>query len=69
MRRRQHLGWIFEPSERGRRSGSQGSRNARGGVLGRTLGSGSLFRRRQRARRGEPPLCVLRVDCTASFTD
>ena len=41
-------GGFFEPSERGRRSGSQGSRNARGGVLERTLGCGGLFRRRQR---------------------
>ena len=49
MRRRQHLGWIFDPSERSRRGGAQGSRKARGGVLERTLGCGSRAVRLRRA--------------------
>ena len=56
VRRRQHMGWIFEPGERGRRSGSQGSRKARGGVLERTLDRGSRAVRLRGARgnRGDP---------------
>ena len=59
---------FFEPNERGRRDGAHGSRKARGGVQERTFGCGGLFRRRQRARRGEPPLCVVGA-VSRPFTD